>query len=886
MKNGFYTVMTVWKKEIFSQVSSPAAWVFLIIFLELSAFLSFVVSGIFSGGQADLSPFFGWFPFLFLFLVPALGMPLWSEERRTGVFELSLSFPAETRALAFGKFLAALTLLAVALLLTLPVPLTALYLGEPDTGAILCGYLGALLLGAVYLAASCFASALSKSQTAGFLLSLVICSFFLISGMNAVTDALVSHAPEWLMNTLAFASFLPHYQTFQRGVLNTADVIYALSSVFLFLELCVLTLQFASSGTGNIFAPGALAERSTLRAGRRFLKGVLAVIYIFVCVNIIGSTWKYKVDLSSDKAYSLSKESASFASALKKKVSLRLYASRKNPRTPQSVKRYSERIEWLLRDLADASNDLISLEVLDPQADSNDEDAAMAEGVEPVRLASGDRIYLGISVSCGGKCAVVPFLAQEQENLLEYSVIRAILDVVREKKPRIGVMSSFNVLGTDMKTLQKAVQLSADQSFKPEPAWYVFNVLQDSYELVHIPLDCKKIPEDLAALIVVHPAGIRDFTVYALDQYLMNGGRMAIFLDSRSLYAAVKMRQDYSFAEKISSDLKVLLQKWGIKYNPDIVAADILYAYRRTHVERSVTNPAVMLLQNRALSRKDTVTAPLNLLTFCFAAPLFYSKVDGIAVQELASTSPESQAVSAFIADRPEIIIRNFTPGGTPIPLLLKLTGRFPTAFPGGSPSGVNKAHKQNSEGRGLVFLAGDSDMLFNDICVMRSADAYGRVSYVRQNDNTAFLLSAVEQLASEGDWLSRIRSRLPMTRPLTKYNEMKAAAELAYKERIASLERDLRESTAKVRLIRKAAELAGGVQKLSAGQRQDIAAHDLKIEQAKRELRQITRKLHTDMAKIDTVLRLINLLVIPASVLFLALLWSFIRFSRRRRKK
>ena len=291
-------------------------------------------------------------------------------------------------------------------------------------------------------------------------------------------------------------------------------------------------------------------------------------------------------------------------------------------------------------------------------------------------------------------------------------------------------------------------------------------------------------------------------------------------------------------------------------------------------------------LQNKALSRKDTVTAPLNLLTFCFAAPLFYSKTEGIDVQELAFTSPESQAVSAFIADRPEIIIRNFTPGGMPIPLLLKLTGTFSTAFPLGSPSGVNKAHKKNSEGRGLVFLAGDSDMLFNDICVMRSADAYGRVSYVRQNDNTAFLLSAVEQLASEGDWLSRIRSRLPMTRPLTKYNEMKAAAELAYKERIASLERDLRESTAKVRLIRKAAELAGGVQKLSAGQRQDIAAHDLKIEQAKRELRQITRKLHTDMAKIDTVLRLINLLVIPASVLFLALLWSFIRFSRRRRKK
>lgn len=886
MKRTFFTILTVWKRELFSGLSSPAAWVFLLIFLELSAFLSFVVSGVFSYGQADLSPFFGWFPFLFLFLVPALGMPIWSEERRTGLFELTLSFPAKLRELVTGKYLAVLTLLACALLLTTPVPLTALYLGEPDTGAILCGYLGALLLGAFYLAASCFASALTKSQTAGFLLSLVICSFFLISGMPAVANALLPYAPAWLMHTLAFTSVLPHYQTFQRGILDTGDIFYMVTGTLFFLYLCTLTLRFAASGTGNIFAPGALKESSTIRAVKKFLPGLAGAFYIFICFNIIASTWKYKADLSSDKAYSLSREASSFAAHLQQKVSLRFYASRKNPRTPQAVKRYADRIQWLLQDLQAASKGRISLEILDPQADSNDEDAAAAEGVEAVRLASGDRIYLGIAVSHAGRNAVVPFLAPEQENLLEYSVIRAILDVVRNKKPKVGVMSAFNVLGTDMNDLKSGKIFTEGNVFKPEPPWYVFSVLKDSYDLVKVPLDAKKIPDDLSALLVIHPSGIRNHTIYALDQYLMNGGRMAIFLDPRSLYATAKMRQDYSFAEKLTSDLQVLLKSWGVNYNCNIVAADILYAYRQIHVDKQVTNPAVMLLQKDSFSQKETITNPLNLMMLCFAAPLLTTPVNGIHKDVLVSTSRNAQQISSFIADRPEMILRNFVSQKNQLPLILKLSGTFRTAFPSGSPAGTDKTHKKVSRGKPLIFLAGDSDMLFNDVCVKRSSDAYGRLSIVRQNDNTAFFQAAVEQLVSEGDWLSRIRSRLPMARPLTRYNEMKARAELAYKERIRVLERGLRESTRKVELIRKAAELAGGVQKLAPSQRQDIIRHDQKIDEAKRQLREITRKLQADMAKTDTLMRLINLFIVPGAVLLLALCWSFIRFSKKRRRK
>lgn len=193
-------IRAVWQREFLAEAASPTAWVFLVIFLELSAFLTFIMSGLFSYGQADLSPFFEWFPWLFLFIIPALGMPLWSEERKTGSFELSLSFPVTLWELALGKFLAGMTLLLIALLLTVSVPLTALYLGRPDPGAIVCGYFGALLLGAVYLAVSCFCSALSKSQTASFLFSLVICAVFMTIGLPVVLDMGLLFLPEWLVS--------------------------------------------------------------------------------------------------------------------------------------------------------------------------------------------------------------------------------------------------------------------------------------------------------------------------------------------------------------------------------------------------------------------------------------------------------------------------------------------------------------------------------------------------------------------------------------------------------------------------------------------------------------------------------------------------------------
>ena len=882
MNRSIRVICAVWKREFFSAAASPAAWVFLVIFLELAAFLSFIVSGLFSYGQADLEPFFSWLPWLFLFIVPALGMPLFAEERRTGTFELSLSFPATLRELVAGKFLAGLTQLGIALFLTLSIPLTALYLGRPDAGAIFCGYAGAFLLGAICLSVACFCSALTRSQTASFLLSLVICSIFMTAGAPDVLEAAGLYLPDMLVNVLAYSAFLPHYQSFQRGFIDSADLVYCISCTLFFLYLAERSLAFAASGTGNIFAPGALSERSTRHAIRSFLISVLLAFYALICLNLGGSAFKFKADLSLDGAYSLSPEARAFATGLKTPAVIRFYVSSSSPQMPAAFKHYAERIEWLLRTLCEASNGKLTLQMLDPEPDSEDEQAAYLEGITPMSIHTGDRVYMGLSVSSADKCLAIPFLSLQREKLLEYEIVRTVLNTTSRNRPKIGVMSAFNVMGTPVQ--REIQQFDASKPNVFEHSWYVISELAADYDLVSLPLDAGEIPQDLAAVLVIHPAGITERALYSLDQYLMRGGKMAVFLDPRSFYAVLKLRQDYSMSEKITSSLEPLTAAWGIAYNANIIVADLVYSHRRVMPDRMVSNPVALELSGEAISRETPLTSMLNSLSLWFTAPLEITPPPGLKAEVLLSTSPNSQLVSAYVAERPELVLRNFKPSGKPIPLALRLSGTFPSAYPKGAPLVTKKEHLNRSSGEGVVFLFGDSDMLFNDLCVRSVNDAYGQKTLVRQNDNAAFLQNIMEQLSLSDTPLAKIRGRNPMSRPLTKYNEIRAQAELSYKTRIQDLENELKVSDQKVKMIQNEIKTSTGSMELSPEQKAQLRDYSFKLSQVKRELKEVRQQLRADMNRIDTVLRIINLLCVPLLVALTGIVWAFVRFSKWRK--
>jgi ABC-2 type transport system permease protein len=219
------------KRELGSYFTSPVAYVFLVIFLLLTGFFTFTAGQFFERGEASLGAFFGWLPWLYLVLVPAVGMRLWAEERRSGTIELLMTMPLTPWQAIIGKFLASWIFLAIALALTFPVVITVNVLGSPDNGAILAGYIGAMLLSGAYLAVTSMTSALTRNQVVAFILSVVACLFLVLAGFNPVTDLIARWASPALVDTVAAFSVVTHFDGFQRGVIDSRDLLFFLSVI-------------------------------------------------------------------------------------------------------------------------------------------------------------------------------------------------------------------------------------------------------------------------------------------------------------------------------------------------------------------------------------------------------------------------------------------------------------------------------------------------------------------------------------------------------------------------------------------------------------------------------------------------------------------------------
>lgn len=230
-------IWSITKRELVGYFNSPVAYVFIVIFLLMNGFFTFMLGNYFQRGEANLNSFFMWHPWLYLFLVPAAGMRLWSEERRVGTLELLLTMPISAWQAIIGKFLACWLFLALALALTFPVVLTTMYLGDPDLGAIVAGYVGSLLLAGAYLAVTVMTSAMTRNQVISFILSVVICFFLILAGWEPVTELMVRWAPDWLVSTVASFSVMSHFAQFQRGVVDFRDILF-FGSVIGFCLFC------------------------------------------------------------------------------------------------------------------------------------------------------------------------------------------------------------------------------------------------------------------------------------------------------------------------------------------------------------------------------------------------------------------------------------------------------------------------------------------------------------------------------------------------------------------------------------------------------------------------------------------------------------------------
>jgi ABC-2 type transport system permease protein len=246
----FFTpsLRVIFRRELASYLTAPLAFVFIVIFLMLSGFFTFELGNFYFRGQADLEPFFLYHPWLYLFLIPALAMRIWAEERKTGSIELLLTFPLTIADAVVGKFLAAWVFTGMALLLTFPIWITVNYLGHPDNGAILSAYAGSWLMSGAFLSIGCCLSAATRNQVIAFILTVTVCLVFVLAGFSMVLDSFNGWLPGAAMDALAQLSFLTHFDAISRGVLDLRDILFFVVFIVYWLLATAVVIEIKKSG--------------------------------------------------------------------------------------------------------------------------------------------------------------------------------------------------------------------------------------------------------------------------------------------------------------------------------------------------------------------------------------------------------------------------------------------------------------------------------------------------------------------------------------------------------------------------------------------------------------------------------------------------------------
>jgi ABC-type uncharacterized transport system involved in gliding motility auxiliary subunit len=614
--------------------------------------------------------------------------------------------------------------------------------------------------------------------------------------------------------------------------------------------------------------------------------GVVAMAAILLALNIIAARGKQRIDLTAERAYTLSPGTRAILAKPDTPVQVRFYCTRGENRMPVFLKTYAQRVEDLLGEFRQASKGQIEIQKLDPEPDSDAEDSAKLDGVEGQMLPDGDRVYLGLSVTMLDQKEAIPFLGPDRERLLEYEIARAISRVMTAEKPVVGVMSPLPLSGQQMNPMM--MQMGR----RGEPAWVFYQELKQDFNVKQIDMGVDKIADDVRVLVLVHPKGITDAAQYAIDQFVLRGGKLIAFLDP---LAVLDRNAGGPMGPSSSSNIEKLLKAWGLTFDASKAVADMTYIARL----RQGRVPGVLALTENAVNKEDVLTVNADNLYLVFAGAFTGTPVDGLKETVLMKSSKDSELIDPMMAQmNGEEILKDFKPSGTEYTLALRLTGKFKTAFPEGKPKAAPAAPDESkpeekkpetpaepglkeSAQEGAVVLVGDSDFLQDQIAVQEAMNPFGGQRMVMPaNGNLAFAQGAVEQLTGDSNLIA-VRSRASRERPFTVVKKMQADAESNYRSKIKDLETSLAEAQRKLNELQRTKAGEGGQRFiLSPDQQKEIENFRKKEAEVKQQLKMERKKLRTDIDSLETRVKWLNIAGMPALV---ALAGIVLAVKRRR---
>ncbi len=613
--------------------------------------------------------------------------------------------------------------------------------------------------------------------------------------------------------------------------------------------------------------------------------GVLALFIIILAFNFIAASAKKRVDLTAEKAYTLSPGTKKILEKLDSRVTLRFYCSQ-GDEMPVFFKTYARRIEDLLAEYKQAGKGKIVIEKYNPTPDSDAEDSARLNGVEGQMIQTGEKIYLGLVISLLDEKAALPFISPDRERLLEYDISRAISKVVTPKKAVVGVMSALPVFGQASNPM---MQRMGQQGQQP---WVFLTELKNDFDVKQVEMTAEKIPDDINVLLVVHPRDITDAGQYALDQFVLRGGKLIAFIDPMAYFD----QQNNQFAQFGGggghSSLDKLLKAWGVEMEQGKVAADRVLAARNP---QGGVMPSVLLMNAKGFNTNDIITSQINSLVLPFPGAFSGTPATGLKETVLLKTTADSQLVDGLMASMSgEQISKEFKSSGKELPVAIRLSGKFKTAFPDGKPKDKSeekkaeekKAEEKNSPDNSLkesstdnaVVLVADADMLQDQVSV-EVQNFFGQKILRPINDNLNFVQSLVEQLSGDSN-LINLRSRASMVRPFTRINEMKAKADASYRSKIKEMEDSLAEAQRKLNELQQNKQ-AGQKFILSPEQQAEIEKVRKKESEVKVALKEERKKLKKETDTLEFWTKVINIAAMPIAVAFAGVALAMMKRKR-----
>lgn len=617
---------------------------------------------------------------------------------------------------------------------------------------------------------------------------------------------------------------------------------------------------------------------------------VVLALVAFIAFNVVSGRMlrSARLDVTENKQFTLAAGSRAIARSPAEPVTLRFYHTPELAQGQAALETYGKRVREMLEEYARESEGKVRLEIINPKADTPEEDAAVAAGLTGVPAGpGGESFYFGlVGTNTIDTREVIAFFDPAKEEFLEYDLSKLLSSLANPKKPTVGWISNLQLEGGF--TINP-------QTRQPSPTrqWAVFDEIKQLYTVKKIESTVAEIPSDVDVLMVVHPKGLSEGTQYAIDQFVLRGGRLMLFVDP---LCEMDTADQFADASQKASELPRLLNAWGVEVPNDQLAADQDMALRVMVGSRNAPEqvPFVLWLEAKgdSLAKEDVVTGQVKNVNFASAGVLreIAESKSSVAVTPLVTTTARGTTINSStlgMQPDPKKMFAEFVPGAERLTLAARLSGKAQTAFADGPPKNpdgqpVVDAAKHLTEGEINVLVFTDADVLA-DRMWMQETNFLGMRGIRKLADNSDMTLAAVDNFAGSSDLIA-VRARQKAARPFTRVQEIQRAAEQKYQKEEVALNTKLQETQQRLNELQsQQGDAATGGLVLTPEQQAEVDKFRQEMVSTRAELRNVRRGLREDIEKLDATMRFVNIAAMPLGVIGAALLIWGIRSVRRR---